>query len=396
MSLVTLANFHAPAVTEPQMPVYQLVEQRIHDVAKPMPQPPNPMLDAADMAVMDQWIASGAPAGTQTGSCSAQSDAGPDATLPDGAPPPPADSGLPDTGSDAPPPPPPPPPCTNPDVHLTPASPWAMPTTTDDIYVCYGVDVTFPTKHHAVYFSPHIDNPAILHHMLLFQSTTSMSGTPTSCNGIASSLGWSIAYVWAPGGAALNLPAAAGFPMEGTTHFVVQVHYNNVNHLAGEMDSSGIDVCTTDQLRPNDAATVAFGTTQINVPAHATLDETCSYTIPSGYSNLQAFAAFPHMHQIGTLIETTDIPGGTGAPENLGSQPDWSFQSQEWFNINATINAGDVIKTRCAWSNPGDTPVTFGEDTSNEMCFSFTMYYPAASWSSWITPAAASTCVPTP
>jgi hypothetical protein len=65
--------------------------------------------------------------------------------------------------------------------------------------------------------------------------------------------------------------------------------------------------------------------------------------------------------------------------------------------VTATLHAGDTVRTRCAWKNPGDVPVTFGERTEDEMCFSFTMYWPR--WDSpdwgWATPAASSRCVPT-
>jgi hypothetical protein len=263
---------------------------------------------------------------------------------------------------------------------------------TSDIYICYGFDVTTTTKRHAVHFAPRIDNPRILHHMILFQSDAAESTTPSPCN-IQNSLQWRIQYGWAPGGKPLDTPAAAGFPLQGTTHYVVQIHYNNVNHLSGQTDATGVDLCTTDVLRPNDADTVAFGTTQITVNPHQTLDETCNWTVPTGVSGLHAFAAFPHMHQIGKLIDTNQIPGGTGTPVDMGNQPNWDFQNQIWFNINATINAGDVISTRCVWTNSGTQVVNFGEYTSDEMCFSFTMYYPRlSSLPSWIYPSYQSTC----
>ena len=41
---------------------------------------------------------------------------------------------------------------------------------------------------------------------------------------------------------------------------MVQVHYANPTHAPGHLDASGFDVCTTAQLRPNDAGIMAFGT----------------------------------------------------------------------------------------------------------------------------------------
>ena len=64
--------------------------------------------------------------------------------------------------------------------------------------------------------------------------------------------------------------------------------------------------------------------------------------------------------------------------------------------VTATLHGGDVIKTRCAWNNTTDQTVQFGENTENEMCFSFTMYYPRVTLPSWMAPAAISTCTATP
>jgi hypothetical protein len=61
MPLVTLADLHAAAATSSSRKVYELVPERIADDIKPMPQPPNARLSAADRATLSQWAAVGAP-----------------------------------------------------------------------------------------------------------------------------------------------------------------------------------------------------------------------------------------------------------------------------------------------------------------------------------------------
>jgi hypothetical protein len=366
MPLVTFGDLHAPAHSDPTKAVYELVEARIHDDMRPMPQPPNQRLVPADSTVLDAWIAAGAP--STSGHCAT-----------DGGPPPPVDGG----GLS----------CT-PDTHIKAASPWSMPTTTDDIYTCFGVDVTTPSKRHVIGMAPLIDNHTIVHHVLLYQADVSVSSTPAACS---PSPQWRIVYGWAPGGKPFELPPSAGFAEEGTVHYVVQIHYNNINHLPGQTDASGFDLCTTDQLRPNDADIMAFGTTNISIPAHATFDTTCNLTASSQVGTLQVIGASPHMHQLGTLITTVDLPGGTGTPVDLGSVPNWSFQNQSWAPISATINPGDVIRTRCAWMNTTNATVTYGPYTENEMCFGFVMYYPKITLPGWVwaAPTQLATCAPT-
>ena len=370
MPLVTYADLHAPAVTDPSRSVYELVEQRIHNDARPMPQPPNARLSATDTSMLDAWIGAGAP---PAASSTCASDAG----------------GAPDAASLA-------LNCT-PDEHLASASPWSMPQATDDVYVCYGVELNLTAKRQVIGMQARIDNHAIVHHVLLFQADAAVSPTPAPCSS-GGSTAWRIVYGWAPGGQALETPPDVGFAEDSTTHYVVQVHYNNINHLANQVDSSGFDLCSTDKLRPNDADIMAFGTMNINIPPHATSDVTCSITMPSTVPVLHTFAALPHMHQLGTIIATTQLPGGTGAPVDMGAQMNWNFQNQTYFPINNTIHPGDVIKTRCAWNNTTSSAVTFGPYTENEMCYSFTMYYPkilSSQWS-WDLPSAYSSCVPTP
>ena len=52
MPLVTLADLHAPAMSDSTRNVYELVAERIADDVKPMPQPPNARLSAADRATL--------------------------------------------------------------------------------------------------------------------------------------------------------------------------------------------------------------------------------------------------------------------------------------------------------------------------------------------------------
>ena len=65
-------------------------------------------------------------------------------------------------------------------------------------------------------------------------------------------------------------------------------------------------------------------------------------------------------------------------------------------NIASTVKSGDTIRTRCAWNNTTGADVKFGENTDDEMCWSFTMYYPRVTtplWN-WALPSATSKCKP--
>ena len=368
MPLITYADLKAPAKSDPSKKVYELVGARTNDDASPMPQVPNPRLDATDQKTIDDWVAAGAPSSSE----SCQGGTG----------------GM-GTGGAM-------PSCT-PDIKLHPtAGGYTMPQDANDMYICYGIDVTVSAKRHITTFLPYIDNPKIVHHIVLFQSDKTEPAGPTPCSfGGATSR---IVAVWAPGNPGFTLPPEAGLPLEGTAHYAVQVHYNNIQHLAGEKDGSGFDLCTTDQLRPNDADVLAFGTEKFTIPAHGSLDVTCNFTIPPGSGPYHLIGAMPHMHQLGTVIETKNHPGGAGAGVDVGSRNPWNFDTQYWSPMDVVVQSGDTISTRCAWNNPGNNPVGFGEQTEDEMCFTFELYYPKITlpqWN-WALPSVLSQCSPTP
>ena len=370
MPLTNAADLHAPAKTNPGRRVYELVPERIADDKSPMPQPPNARLSAADRATIAAWASAGAPAGTVD--CMNKP---PDVT---------------------------PMTACKPDLPIAPASDYAMPDGKGDEYVCYGVELTRPSPTHVVGFSPRIDNASIVHHVVLFEADTAFSTTPTPCSA-GGSLQWRMVTGWAPGGKGFELPPQAGFPLKttGTTHYVVQMHYSNPQALAGQKDHSGFDLCTS-APRQYEADVLAFGTQAIVIPAGATYDRTCSITVPQQLAGIHLIAAMPHMHKLGTDMSTQlFVGGGSGAATDLGTINGWDFNTQAWLDIKgdgtgagAVANAGDVITTRCAWKNTTGAEVKFGEKTAEEMCYSFTTYYPriASTVWSWAAPALTSTC----
>jgi hypothetical protein len=277
------------------------------------------------------------------------------------------------------------------DRTIAPASRFTMPKDKQDLYVCYGVTLTESQKRHITGIAARIDNTTIAHHMLLLESPSPVSSTPFACDS-GMSAAWRMVYGWAPGSQPLALPAEAGFPLEGSKHYVVQMHYNNARALEGETDASGLDLCTTAELRPNDADIMAFGTLRFNIPARGKLTRNCSVEVPPAFAGKTFFAAMPHMHNHGTSIATTLERGNDKI--DMGTVPQWDFNTQYWLPITgATARAGDKIRTICSWENKTNDAVQYGSGTADEMCYSFTMYYPRITGLfSWEVPAATSSC----
>jgi Copper type II ascorbate-dependent monooxygenase, C-terminal domain/Copper type II ascorbate-dependent monooxygenase, N-terminal domain len=343
--------------------VVDQVLARMKDDARPMPPGPNARVGVSDQAIIASWVSRGANRSTEVcGDVKPPPDAGVNVA------------------------------CTT-DQFIRPTSAWTMPAGVVDQYVCYGIDIAVGQKRHITALAPKVVNSKIVHHVLLVETTQMQPSTPYACSSSSGSLG-RLVYAWAPGGGALELPVEAGLPLEGTKHYLVQLHYNNASGAAGETDSSGFDLCTTSSLRPNDADVVAFGTTSFSIPpnpAGGAYPRTCSLTLPKNFEGLHFFGAMPHMHQLGLKIATKLVRAGVEI--DLGTTPSWNFDAQYWLPISAVSQANDAIVTSCSWKNDTGREVKFGSGTADEMCYSFTMYYPRIpSLPSWEVPARLSRC----
>ncbi|MGZ5971116.1 MAG: monooxygenase [Polyangiales bacterium] len=364
MPLVTYEDLHA--TLDDGRKVYDAVAARIADDAKPMPPSPGARLSEAERASITSWIAAGAAPGERCADPPRDGGGAPVAPDPIG--------------------------CT-PDVTVKPASAWNMSATDKDVYACFGFEQTVSAKKHATAFRIKVDNPKIVHHVLLFQSDSAVDPTPHPC--AATSLAtWRMVYGWSPGSKARELPAEAGIPIEGTTHWVVQVHYNNAKGLSGEKDSTGFEMCTTDSLRKYDADMLVFGTMDIKIPPKSKVDKTCTFS-PSFLPPIHIVSGSPHMHGLGRTLTTT-LEKKDGTKIDLGSAPSFDWNNQQAYSVAAgtVVEPEDRVVSRCVWENATDRTVQWGEGTDDEMCYSFTMYYPKIEQSlwSWVAPALLSSC----
>jgi mono/diheme cytochrome c family protein len=363
MALVSAGDLHAPAHSDPSRQVFELISGRVHAEHQPMPPPPNARLGDAQTATLDAWLEQGAPAGT-------------DEACPGVVP------GVAQTGAT----------CT-PDTSIAPTSAWTMPAG-PDIYACYRF--TPPPGRSVTAFLPRIDNAAIVHHMVLFIAGDEKIGTDPEgpCEAEMSAL-WRMVYGWGPGGPALSMPQGVGLTLEPHEHYVMQIHYSNPLGLEDATDTSGVDLCTSDEPPLHEADVMAFGTLDFTIPPHQTMSVDCEFEIPEMLGTFHAIASLPHMHALGTSIANTVEKGGstTAPPVDIGSVPSWDFAVQEWKTFSATLTPGDVVRTRCAWNNTTDLPVEQGEYSADEMCLDFVLYYPKVEdLLSWAIPAHGSAC----
>jgi hypothetical protein len=92
-------------------------------------------------------------------------------------------------------------------------------------------------------------------------------------------------------------------------------------------------------------------------------------------------SVMPHMHLLGTEVKVTLTPPD-GKPRTLVAIRDWDYNWQEtyFFKEPIAVPAGTVLEADAFFDNSDRNPnnpshpprsVTYGEQTTNEMCFIF-------------------------
>lgn len=354
MPLVTWEDTQAPARSDPSVAVWQMMQRRVHDVARPMPAS-RPLGEDA-LATLDGWFAGSATSGES--SCSE----------------PPREP--------APPPVQPPTTCAR-TVRFGahgdgPGRTYRVPLEPVDSFRCFGFPADFGGSAQAAAFLPAVGDERVVHHYILFTTSTrpadsfdcpQMTGDATFLTG------------WAPGGTGMVMPDDVGVELPGPDQWLIlQIHYNNTAGYTDAFDDSGVDVCTLDVPRPNTAAVYKFGSTDIDVAPRAVNHEVVSdCTIPERAGEVHVLQSAPHMHRMGTSFTASVLRGGRdGATETILDVQRWDFNTQETHATPVVVHGGDVVRTVCRYTNPGTTPVRFGEGTDSEMCFNFVLAYPAA------------------
>ncbi|MCA9624984.1 MAG: hypothetical protein KC731_38430 [Myxococcales bacterium] len=292
------------------------------------------------------------------------------------------------------------PPVCEPDLALRPATAIALPDTPGDTTLCFGITIDeAAARRHVTAVLPAIEHAPVVHHLLVYETPAPVPDTPYPC--LLTPADWRLLYAWGPGTGPYELPPEAGLPLEAgaAKHFAMQLHYQNAAGAAGITDRSGVDLCTTTDLRPHDAAMAIYGGVSFPpIPPQGEASLDCRSPVPAIVADdlpVTIFQSWPHMHRLGrSLSASVEHTDGTTTP--LVTVEDYDFEHQITYPSHVELNVGDVVRTRCRWQNLSPDPVTFGDRTEDEMCFNFVTYYPAvpdAPWF-WTAPALIANCSP--
>lgn len=249
-------------------------------------------------------------------------------------------------------------------------------------YECFYYEAPWGDTTQLIGHRPIIDNERVIHHWLLYASNTAppdlQDGGRRSYCQFQPDANRVLLAGWAPGTPGANLPANVGqqLPHGERVIITLEVHYFNTQPGPAALDRSGVEVCLTDTPRQNEASMHWLGTENINIGPNAqvTAGDTCT---PNQGKAATILRVWPHMHLTGTHA-TLDLIRQNGAREKI-HDGDFSFHNQTMYELPqpVTVNPGDRLDAKCTFQNREARTINFGEGSTEEMCYIFTLAYPA-------------------
>ncbi len=354
ISLTSLSDLRAD---DRGSPVYELANARIHatDETK-MPPASMAALSADDLMTLGNWLQASAPAGAGCAD---------DVGATDAAMPPASGSSGGSGGAQS-----TPIEYDDPELKcyrftafaspLDKSVPYSVPTT-PDYYVAFTTNAPWEGTQYIRSFRAVIDDARVLHHWLLFEMPAggeegvqedALGAHPegTMING------------WAPGGSDTYFDPDVA--MQAGQRYLLQLHYNN-NTGAPVDDASGVEVCVTPQVPTHVAGLSWLGTDAI---AGTSAMGVCT---PMTDQDIHLIYAEPHMHLKGTHMKVV-LDRADGTEEVIHDMP-FDFQYQHSYIMDVAIHPGDSLTTTCTYSEFA----VFGPGSNDEMCYFFSIYWPA-------------------
>ncbi|XP_053381030.1 uncharacterized protein LOC123555574 isoform X2 [Mercenaria mercenaria] len=264
-------------------------------------------------------------------------------------------------------------------------------------YMCYTFEVP-SNESHVVAYEPIIDNDYVMHHMVVFKckDDTLIDNTPYAC-GMSPGRGCSdIVAIWSLGMVGQCLHKDSGVLIGGLKGFkkaAIQFHWNNPEKRADESDSSGFTFYITPKLRPYNSGILTIGQTFLEIPPrqekYTTIGMCPSECTPTIFADsITVTSVYNHMHYLGRA-QMTELRRD-GVVTDLGNDTQYSYDYPvlHEFEKGVDVYPGDELRTTCVFKSTSREATTYyGDETNDEMCYSFLSYFPAenvrTSCSSW-------------
>jgi len=169
---------------------------------------------------------------------------------------------------------------------------------------------------------------------------------------------------------AMRFPEGTATVLESGTHLVLQLHVLNPSPEAVELPAAQAKLLRSTLAREElqQVGILLVNDGQLEIPGGATgVEEGFECVLPDKLERV--FSVWPHMHRLGRHI-SVDVAGQRVVDTA------WDVEHQELYGVDLSAGVGKSVAVKCTYDNPGTETVTFGPQTSDEMCSAFVYYYP--------------------
>jgi peroxiredoxin/mono/diheme cytochrome c family protein len=276
-----------------------------------------------------------------------------------------------------------------PDLVLSMPTEYSVAATGKDDFRCFVLPTGLKEDRDVIAMEVRPGNPRVLHHVLNFVDTRGegrkldekdpLPGYNSSPGGIGFLPSGAIGG-WAPGNMPRFMPEGMGRSLPKNSDLVIQVHYHKTGKP--EVDKTTIGIYFAKTPVKKYVRTLPLTNLRIDIPAGEPRHQvTQSMKLPFAAT---AIAITPHMHLLGKEMKVTaTYPDGKS--ESLVFIKDWDYRWQDTYIYKQpkVLPRGtqlDLVayfdNTSANALNPSNPPkrVTFGEETTDEMCFAFIEY----------------------
>lgn len=254
-------------------------------------------------------------------------------------------------------------------------------------YYCMTFELPRDKEYHIVANEGVLDNPHLLHHMVIYgceESVTRITApseckmTSPDCTNIISS--WTLGRP----GECFGDKIGYRIGQKGYKVIRLEIHYNNPGLTSGQNDSSGFRIYYR-LARPGvqDLVTFLTGQQLLEIPPGVarteqvgTCDGTCSKEMFS--EPVYVVNVLNHMHYLGSSM-TVELFRNGSKIKVLSNDTEFSYDSPVTHHYDPPVQIlpGDDLVTTCVFNSLSTTKwVYYGGATSDEMCLGFLTLYP--------------------
>jgi mono/diheme cytochrome c family protein len=276
-----------------------------------------------------------------------------------------------------------------PDMVLDAGEPFDVPASGDDIYRNFVLPLRAEQDQWVTAVEVRPGSPAVVHHVVLYIDPLEQSPEWDEADPgpgftvFGTDAGFTPALWldgWAPGATPRPLPPGAAWRIPAGSRLVMQVHYHPHGFEVQDLTRIGLHLARG----PVDkrVRTSAVGNTEFEIPPGASRHRvTAGGQLPL---DITVLSVWPHMHLIGKEMKVAaTLPNGAGKP--MVWIPEWDFNWQQVFTFKEPLKLpqGTRLALEAFFDNsirnpfnPNNPPewVTFGPQSTDEMCFCFFRY----------------------